>query len=93
MNEVIAKAVAELSKDSPNIAYVRGMLETVLAMSVSIPHLPSQLPSNQWTLPVTSVAAPTPMVGTSSTSEADILDAQARAAIAKVQAMTAASQE
>lgn len=36
MNSIIQKAVDELVKESPNIDYVRGMLETVLAMN-SVP--------------------------------------------------------
>lgn len=33
MNAILQKAVEELAKDSPNIAYVRGMLDTLLAMN------------------------------------------------------------
>ncbi len=33
MNEILTKATEELAKDAPNIAYVRGMLDTLLAMN------------------------------------------------------------
>ncbi len=34
MNEVIKRAADELAKDNPNIPYVRGMLETLLSMTI-----------------------------------------------------------
>lgn len=33
MNEIIRKVVDQLSKETPDISYIRGMLETVLSMS------------------------------------------------------------
>lgn len=33
MNEILKKATEELAKEKPDIAYVRGMLETLLAMN------------------------------------------------------------
>lgn len=36
MNEIIGKVVEELKKDTPDISYIRGMLETVLAMNGSL---------------------------------------------------------
>lgn len=35
MNTILQKAVDELAKEQPNIPYIRGMLETVLAMGVA----------------------------------------------------------
>lgn len=88
MNEILAKAVEELAKDIPNIAYVRGMLETVLAMNVASPHLPRQLPTvdNTYATPAINILPP-------AADEASMLDAKARAAIATVQSMQAQSQE
>ncbi len=34
MNEILKKVVLELANDKPNIAYVRGMLETLLSINM-----------------------------------------------------------
>lgn len=44
MNEVIKKAAEELAKDSPNIPYVRGMLETLLSMN-TVSLTPTTIPT------------------------------------------------
>lgn len=91
MNEVLSKAVEELAKDVPNIAYVRGMLETVLAMSPIKTLSPLAAPMiaqpKDVRTTIDNVFAPIP------TTEAEMLDAQARAAIEQVKALHLASVE
>ena len=53
MNEIIAKAVEELKEKEPNISYVRGMLETLLAMN-TVPMTPVMTPPK----PLVTVSIP-----------------------------------
>lgn len=83
MNEIIQKVVDELAKDAPKLDYIRGMLETVLVMNQQpvenrlVGRTPAFEAVNTGSIPV------------SPATEADMLDAQARAAIEKVQALAA----
>lgn len=72
MNPIIQKCLDELSKDSPKIDYVRGMLETVLAMT----------PTNTIMFPAPKAARPAAPAEV--IDEAAALDAQVRAAIEAV---------
>jgi hypothetical protein len=53
---ILQKCVDELKKDTPNLSYVQGMLETVIEMTAAnIPYSPVQVPyQNQYTIPTSS---------------------------------------
>lgn len=53
MNDILSKVVEELAKENPNIDYVRGMLETVLAMN-KVTIVPTTAPS----VPLATVTVP-----------------------------------
>jgi hypothetical protein len=64
MNTILAKAAQELAKDTPDIAYVRGMLETLLAMNETTSPAPVVQPSVAFTklVPVIDGLPPTPPI-------------------------------
>ena len=75
MNEILRKATEELSLEKPNIAYVRGMLETLLELNGG--------------MDVTNQTRPfVPPISIKSTEvtndEGSILDAQTRALMGKI---------
>lgn len=51
MNAILQKATEELAKETPNIAYVRGMLETLLAMNEPTNPAPVAAPAVVFTKP------------------------------------------
>lgn len=73
MNEVIRKCVEELGKQSPRLDYVRGMLDTLLAMS-GTPIIITTPPTKGSSVDITSK----PM------DEGDIIDANTRATLATI---------
>ncbi len=80
--EILTKCVAELRSDKPNIQYVLGMLETLVAMSA--PTISSMTPNIAARVVSMTPGAVIPV----SNDEAAILDAKARANIAKVREMS-----
>lgn len=75
MNEILKKATEELAEDKPDIAYVRGMLDTLLAMNGGMNISDTTKPF------IPPVALPVPL------DEAALLDAKARAAIDYVKSL------
>lgn len=56
---ILQKCVDELKKETPNLSYVQGMLETVIEMTATqisnIPYSPVQVPyQNPYTIPTSS---------------------------------------
>lgn len=76
MNEILNRATQELAKENPDIAYIRGMLETLLVMNTSTVPMPSV------SIPVT-IPVPT-KVEVPANDEGAILDAQTRALLGKI---------
>ncbi len=87
---IINKCIEELRKDKPKIDYVLGMLEAVAAMEdEDFDFRKSQIIK----VPANPLGTPLPLSGGTNitfapTDEAAILDAKARAAIAKVREMS-----
>lgn len=80
---ILEKCLIELNKEEIDASYIRGMIETLLAMQEK----PSGILISGGT-PTSSYVA-TPIV----TDDASILDARAKASIAIVKAMSEASKE
>lgn len=78
MNEILSKCIEELTKETPSIDYVRGMLETLLSMN-----LPAVSHAKAEAVPVATA--------TVQGDEAAIMDAKARAALKTVEEMTTLS--
>ena len=87
---ILKKCLEELSKDSPRLDYLRGMLETLVEMQNNF-YISPLIPKGQMieTNPFAfSHGTPTTSANTTELDEAAILDQQARAAIEKVKAMS-----
>lgn len=89
-NSILRKVIDELSKEQPNLDYIRGMLETLAEMQEPEP-VGSRLTAGR-------VALNHEMVGPTPSSPADLdegelLDAKARAMMPGVAAMAAKSTE
>ena len=84
IEKIIAKCLAVLQEPQPDISYVRGMLETLLATqekpkSVTITAPSTSIPQNDYVIYASNSA---------SIDEADILNARARARLLQVQKMS-----
>ena len=84
MNEVLKKCIDELAKPAPSVPYVRGMLETLLAMNGGMNISDQSKPF----IPPVSMPKYTPPP---STDEGGILDAAAAAKLASVKNLSEAS--
>lgn len=91
MNTVLQKACDELSKETPNIAYVRGMLDTLLSISAE----PEQTKVFGMPLKLDQTMSPgsSKLESSSTMDEASILDARARAAIEATKKLSEIGQE
>lgn len=78
---ILRKVIEELKKDEPKLDYIRGMLDTLYEMQDDEP---IEKP------PTIAITAPT---FKETQDEADILDAQARAALEVVKGLSESSQE
>lgn len=91
---ILKKAIDELSKETPKIDYVLGMLETLVEVDGSLAQIGRALPETA-NLDVAGrqgkVVGSTP-TGTK-TDEAAILDATAKASIATIKALAEQGQE
>jgi hypothetical protein len=74
IQNILQKVLEELQKENPKLDYIRGMIE-VLAASQEKPTIESATTTTPTTYKVTNVP----------TTEAEILDGQARALLGKVQ--------
>lgn len=82
-NTILKKCLEELEKESPRLDYIRGMIETLIELSVAgkaatrtLDHEAKEFFDKGFTAP---------------TDEQSLLDAKARAAIATVKAISAES--
>ena len=84
--KLIQKIIDELNKENPKLDYVRGILETVLES------IPEDFPMQKLKiLNIGSEKQPVHIAG--EMSEAEIMDAKARAAIENIKRITAVSEE
>lgn len=84
MNEILKKCVEELAKESPRLDYIRGMLDTVLAMSEPPKDAYLKADGNG---KVHVIVPQQELQDVMQADEASIMDAKARAAIKAVQEM------
>jgi hypothetical protein len=82
MNKILEKAIEELKKEKPEIQYVLGMLETVVAMQREL----IKVPEKMWPESIAEVAKP--LIIEDQVSEAEMLDKLAKARLKEVEEMS-----
>lgn len=83
--KILTKVLEELNGINPDLSYIRGMVETLLA----IDEKPTYAGQINTTIPVTIPITNKP----ENLDEAGILDARARASLKTIEALSAASKE